>query len=46
MGIDAMQYLYYNQFYGGQDVYRKTFAVLQKKIKILMFSKYPPKDLP
>ena len=38
MGIDAMQYLYYNQFYGGQDVYRKTFAVLQKReINILMF---------
>ena len=38
MGIDAMQYLYYDQFYGGQDVYRKTFAVLQKReIRVLMF---------
>ncbi len=38
MGIDAMQYLYYDQLYGGQDVYRKTFAVLQKReIRVLMF---------
>ena len=38
MGIDAMYYLNYNQFYGGQDVYRKTFAVLRKReIKVLMF---------
>tara|TARA_S200000501_G_C20836216_1_gene749474 strand:+ start:1087 stop:2139 length:1053 start_codon:yes stop_codon:yes gene_type:complete len=38
MGIDAMKYLYYDEFYGGQDVYRKTFAVLQKReIKVLIF---------
>ncbi len=38
MGIDAMSYLYYDQLYGGQDVYRKTFAILQKRqIEILMF---------
>ncbi len=38
MGIDAMRYLYYDQLYGGQDVYRKTFASLQKRdIGLLMF---------
>jgi len=38
MGIDAIQYLYYDQLYGGQDVYRKTLAALQKRhIRVLMF---------
>ena len=38
MGIDAMRYLYYDQLYGGQDVYRKTFAALQQRqIGLLMF---------
>ena len=38
MGIDAMRYLYYDQLYGGQDVYRKTLAALQKRdIGLLMF---------
>ena len=38
MGIDAMRYLYYDELYGGQDVYRKTLAALQKRqIRILMF---------
>ena len=38
MGIDAIKYLYHDQLYGGQDVYRKTLAALQKRhIRVLIF---------